>query len=303
MEKIEVYIITGFLGAGKTTILNELLKIFPTNNGIIENEFGQVNIDTSLIDSKFESMYELTNGCICCSLDGDLYKTLHQLVIEKKSIQRLFIESTGIADAGNIASIFKKPDVALFYKLIKIICVVDAIQILDNIKQVNEISRQIISSDLIILNKSKGIELEEIQKKIKYVNPFCNVVNSADHLFLKDWLLIEQPVKTPFFRQTIHSENQHEINSVLYESQSKVNIEILRDSLKRLLDWYYHQIFRIKGYVIGDDGVMYLVQSTGKDIFITLPTKQIEFKNQVIFIGRNVELKTIERILRPSLVR
>lgn len=303
MEKIEVFIITGFLGSGKTTILNELLKIFPTNNGIIENEFGQVNIDTSLIDSKFESMYELTNGCICCSLDGELYNTLHQIVTEKNSIQRLFIESTGIADAGSIASIFKKPEVALYFKLIKIICVIDAIQILDNIKHVNEITRQIISSDLVVLNKSNGAKLEEIEKKIKYINPFCVIVSSADCLFLKDWLSIEIPTKTPFFRPVFNSENQHEINSVLFEVTSKINIEILRESLKRLLDLYYHQIFRIKGYIYGDEGIMYLVQSTGQDIFISLASNEIELKNQLVFIGRNVELKTIERLLRPSLVR
>jgi G3E family GTPase len=303
MDKIEVFIITGFLGAGKTTILNELLKIFPNNNGIIENEFGQVNIDTTLIDSKFESMYELTNGCICCSLDADLYSTLHTIVTDNKKIKRLFIESTGIADAGNIASIFKKPDVAKFYQLIKVICVVDSFQILENIKLVNEVTRQIISSDLILLNKCKGVNLDDIRNKIKFINPFSIIVDCSEKLFDKEWLTIVQPVKSLFFRPIIQSEYQHEINSVLYESHFKINIELLRESLKKLLDWYYHQIFRIKGFVIGDNNRMYLVQSTGQDIFISIPPCDVENKNKLIIIGRKIELNTIERIIKPSIVK
>ena len=136
--KIDTYILTGFLGAGKTTILNELLKLFPHNTGIIENEFGSVNIDGSLIVGKFNEIYELTNGCICCSLDNELYTTLHQIVKNNHSIQNLFIETTGIADVGNIASLLKKQDVSEYFKLKSIICVVDCEQILDQINEVND---------------------------------------------------------------------------------------------------------------------------------------------------------------------
>ena len=297
--KIDSYILTGFLGAGKTTILNELLKLFPHNTGIIENEFGSVNIDGSLIDGKFNEIYELTNGCICCSLDNELYTTLHQIVKNNHSIQNLFIETTGIADVGNIASLFKKQDVSEYYKLKSIICVVDCEQILDQINEVNEITRQIISSDLIILNKVND-KTELIIKKIQTINPFAFIVDTKTNLFDIKWLEVEHSSKKLFYRTVISEGNNHSIHSVLYQSEFLFNIEKLRECLQSLIIMYYHQIFRIKGYVIGDNNQMYLVQSTGQTIYISLPPNNVKEVNNIVFIGKNIELKTVERILKPA---
>jgi len=92
--KINTYIITGFLGSGKTTLLNELIKLIPEQVGIIENEFGKINIDSSLIEKKYDQLFELTNGCLCCSLNGELVTTLHEIIKSEAPIKNLFIETT-----------------------------------------------------------------------------------------------------------------------------------------------------------------------------------------------------------------
>jgi len=304
MEKIETYIITGFLGAGKTTILNEILKFFPENNGIIENEFGKINIDSSLVDAKYEEMYELTNGCICCSLDGELYSVLNKIALDSKSnIKHLFIETTGIADSGKIASILKKPEVATYFQLKKIICIVDCSQVLNQINEISEIQRQLISSDLIVLNKYSNEDISTIEKTIQKINPFASIVYSKVQLFCKEWLTVENPIRPNFFRTVLVESEQHEINSVLFESSNLLDIEILRDCLQNLLAVYYHQVYRIKGFVVGDNNEVYLVQSTGQNIFITLPKEQLSKSNQLVFIGKKLELKTIERILKPAIFK
>lgn len=223
------------------------MKIFPENNGIIENEFGQINIDNSLIDSKYETLYGLTNGCICCSLENDLYNTLHKIVSEKKNICRLFIETTGIADAGNIASLFKKPDVANYFQLENKMCVIDCTQIEEQIKSIPEITRQIIACDLIILNKSGNFEI--IQKKIEQLNPFCNIVCKNDKTFESEWLYLQPKKINNFFRPVLQEKEAHTITNVLFESTNKFNIEVFRERLQNLFNLYYHQIYRVKGYI------------------------------------------------------
>ena len=285
--KINTYIITGFLGSGKTTLLNELIKLIPEQVGIIENEFGKVNIDSSIIEKKYDYLFELTDGCLCCSLNGELITTLHEIIKSEAPIKNLFIETTGIADAGALASIVKKSDIAAYYQLKNIICVVDCSQIEEQIKTIPEITRQIISSDLVILNKTGNFDL--IRKKINYLNPFCNCVQSDEKLFDPIWLTQEN--------------ESHKINSVLYESDQKFNLEIFRDRLQNLFFWYYHQVYRVKGYIKADDGTVYLVQTTGQEVFITIPKNEIKTKTQLVVIGKELELKTVDRIFNYAIVK
>lgn len=299
--KINTYILTGFLGAGKTTILNELIKLIPEQVGIIENEFGKVNIDSSLIEKKYDQLFELTDGCLCCSLNGELIQTLHEIIKNNIQIKNLFIETTGIADAGSLAAIFKQPEIAKYFQLKHIICIVDCTQVEEQIKKNPEITRQIISSDLVILNKAGNYET--IKRKIEHLNPFCNCVYSTEKLFEEKWLELEPKNVKNFFRPILLENEGHRINSVLYETTQKYNLEIFRDRLQNLFNCYYHQVYRVKGYIQTEDGSMYLVQTTGQDVFISLPSDEIENKTQLVVIGNEIQLKTIERIFEPAIVK
>lgn len=303
-EKINTFIITGFLGSGKTTLLNNLLQQFSNQkNVVIENEFGKINIDTSLIKGKFQSVYELTNGCICCSMSEQLFETLSEIHNLEKKPDNLFIETTGIADAGEVASIFYQLHVSEKFDLKKIVCVVDAQNINYYIDSAVEIHKQIVASDCILINKTETIELDEIgsvKKSVKSLNPFAEIILSKDGGLLKDFLFTPNNSKITIENSIDQTKNIHNIKSLLFETDSKFDIQKLKYELFKILYLYYHQIFRIKGYVLDTNNEVFLVQSIGKTTLITpVKNKKIE-KSQLVFIGTVLEMKSIERLMKPA---
>lgn len=311
-KKVNVFILTGFLGAGKTTLLNQLLKQFEgERNVVIENEFGKVNIDAQLIVNKFETVYELTNGCICCSLDEELYDVLTEIGQKKDEIDNLFIETTGIADVGNIATIFKVIQVAKVFDLKKIICVVDCESIEDIMTDTIEPQRQLIASDCILLNKTHLVNedyLDKLEATIQSINPFAKVIKNGD--LNKDILFEDNSDEKMILSPEINKENAHKINNVLYESNDLFDYGALLHVFNTTLLLYYHQIFRIKGFVKcinyqSGDGTekIYEVQSTGKSPMITVVEKDNFEKNQLVFIGKHLKTDSITRILRGAVIK
>mmetsp|Transcript_39727 Transcript_39727/g.88270 ORF Transcript_39727/g.88270 Transcript_39727/m.88270 type:complete len:568 (-) Transcript_39727:740-2443(-) len=192
--KIPVTIITGFLGAGKTTLLNYLLKERGNKSiAVIENEFGEVNIDRELVADNLlekEDLVSLENGCVCCSLRKDIVKAFAE--IERRSRRRaknvdaIIMETTGLADPAPVAfTFFANPWVANRFKLDSIICVVDARYLLQHLDEhkpegaINEAVQQIAFSDLILLNKIDLVDeegKENVVRAIRKINSTASLV-------------------------------------------------------------------------------------------------------------------------------
>jgi len=303
-SKINVYLLTGFLGSGKTTLLNNLLQqFFHQKNIVIENEFGKINIDTTLIKGKFESVFELTNGCICCSISNQLFETLSQIDSLPEKPNNLFIETTGIADAGEVASIFNQFGVSEKFDLKKIICVVDAQNINYYIDSAVEIQKQIVASDCILINKTESIEIkaiDSVKNLVKSLNMFAEIILSKDGGLSKDFLFTPNNSKITIEDTINQAKNSHNIKSLLFETDSSFNIQKLKYELFKILYFYYHQIYRIKGYVLDKNNDVFLVQSIGKTTSITpVKNKKIQ-KSQLVFIGTVLEIKSIERLMKPA---
>lgn len=112
-KKIKVYLLTGFRGAGKTTVLNGLLEAKKQEESIIiENEFGKVSIDAHLVKKEFCPVFEMNNGCICCCLDNELVDVLANILNAETQPDNLFIEASGVADPGGITALFRNQEVA-----------------------------------------------------------------------------------------------------------------------------------------------------------------------------------------------
>lgn len=307
-KKINVYIISGFLGSGKTTLLNYILKQFSLKkNVVIENEFGKINIDATLVNEKDESVYELTNGCICCSINNQLLETLARIVTLESKPDNLFVETTGIADAGEIASTFKSLFVAEEFNLKKIITVVDAENILFFKDHNSEIYKQIIPADIVVINKSIMVQSEiirDIKSFINSINPHAHIILSKHGSIHLRNIYVKN--NQSFFTSAViyKSENIHKIKTILYETDDYFDIQKLKYELFKNLYLYYHQIYRIKGYVINQEKEAYLVQTTGKTVTITpANTKERILKSQLVVIGKELELTTIERILKPAIAK
>lgn len=306
-KKINVYIVSGFLGSGKTTLLNNLLRQFnEEKNVVIENEFGKINIDSTLINGNFDSVYELTNGCICCSMNNRLLETLTRIVTVENRPDNLFIETTGIADAGEIAATFTSLFVAEEFCLKKIVTVVDAENMLFYKDSNVEVEKQIVAADCVVINKSALVKteiIESIQDFIQSINPYTTIVLSENGSLDPINLAKENKQKSLNPVTIYKSENVHKIKTILYETDDVFDLQKLKYEFFRHLYLYYHQIYRIKGYVLTQDNHVVLVQTVGKSVVIELAKNQDKSKGQLVFIGKELELKTIERILKPALAK
>ncbi|MFT4203619.1 MAG: GTP-binding protein [Chitinophagaceae bacterium] len=177
-----VTILTGFLGAGKTTFLNALIKAFPEKRPIIvENEFGEENIDSELVIGAGDKVFSISDGCVCCSLNTELFELLRQLWANKEIFDELIIEATGIADPGFIAMPFvENPNMEQFYKLDRVICLVDAKFIENELKNTEEARKQIAFSDILLITKTDEVaaeKIEEIKHLLKDINPWASVLS------------------------------------------------------------------------------------------------------------------------------
>lgn len=178
---IPVTILTGFLGSGKTTLLNRLLAANPNKRfAIIENEVGEINIDSSLIrENKNAGVYELTNGCICCSINADLGIALNSIIVSGKKFDHLIVEATGIASPVEVIRTFTQGNrVKKYFKLNSVICLVDARNYLQQLLTHEETRQQSAWSDVILINKTdlaSDKQTEEIETTIMQINPFATI--------------------------------------------------------------------------------------------------------------------------------
>lgn len=171
-----VTILTGFLGSGKTTFLNHLLQQNPkTRYAIIENEFGEQGIDGELVVRPDETIVELNNGCLCCTLNDNLYDILNDLFDRREDFDEIVIEATGVADPTGLAQPFvSHPLIKEHFPLQGVICLVDAELVEDQLKDTEEAKSQIAYSDVLLISKTDLVDpdyVKELGHRLRSLNP------------------------------------------------------------------------------------------------------------------------------------
>ena len=179
-EKIPVTVLTGYLGAGKTTLLNRILsQPHGKKFAVIVNEFGEIGIDNDLVVGADEEVFEMNNGCICCTVRGDLIRIIDGLLRRKGGFDGIIVETTGLADPAPVAqTFFVDEEVQAKTKLDAVVTVADAKWLSDRLKDAPEAKNQVAFADVILLNKTdlvSGPELDAVEARIRGINPYAKL--------------------------------------------------------------------------------------------------------------------------------
>ncbi|MFZ9477739.1 MAG: CobW family GTP-binding protein [Steroidobacteraceae bacterium] len=184
-DRVPVTVLTGFLGSGKTTLLNRILsEQHGKRIAVIENEFGEVGVDHQLVIGAEEEIFETNNGCICCTVRGDLLRILGQLLKRRDKFDYIIVETTGMADPGPVAQTFFLDDeFKTQFVLDAIVTLVDARHIEGHLEQMNEPAEQVAFADVILLNKTDLVgeaDLERIERRIRAMNGTARIFRTQN---------------------------------------------------------------------------------------------------------------------------
>ncbi len=257
--QVPVTVLTGFLGAGKTTLLNRILtEPHGRKYAVIINEFGETGIDNELVVDADEEIFEMNNGCICCTVRGDLIRILGGLM-KRRDFDGILIETTGMADPAPVAQTFYvDQDVAEKTRLDAIITVVDAVNLATHLDEAHEAAEQIAFADTILLNKIDLVDsegLRAVEARIRSINPYAKIVRtekcgvSLDQVLGLDAFNLERvlEIEPDFLNEDHTHEHEEDITSVSLASDAPLDQAKFQAWFGRLLRERGPDILRSKG--------------------------------------------------------
>lgn len=311
--KIPVTIITGFLGAGKTTLINNLIKKHPVKKfAIIENEFGEIGLDGSFIIGADENIFELSNGCICCSLNADFYELINKLQTGGYDFNHLLIETTGIADPTSIVNAFLSDyEIIERFTIDAVVCLADAVNIEDLIDSEPEARKQLTIADIILLNKIDLVRqgyCDGLISRIQNFNQLATIyptsqadISQLEILDTHQYLgrKIEQSVSSFKNLAFLGNNNpKHDIKSIGISIPGDLDYERFRFWFETILFFAKYRPYRVKGILSFKDVPEKCILHAIKDNYVfdrgDLWQQDEERYCKLVFIGRNLDNLEIE---------
>lgn len=315
-SKLPVTLITGFLGSGKTTFINQLLEnVLDLRIAVLVNELGQIDIDGQLIKSQDKNKVELTNGCICCSINDSLMQSVIDILARRDTVDYLVVETTGVADPLPIMQTFLATELWSFTRLDAVVTLVDAESFdLKTVYNSKAAGNQILYGDILVLNKVDlvtGDRVEGLRAELTEFRPKIRVLTSSYGQVPWELLLDVNLTK----RETLIQDQL--LGSVLPKTSSH-----LQDDGFISIDFKSHQPFNLRSFqrflesqlsldVIRGKGVLWFEESEERHVFqlcgqrITLENTpwQDQPKTELVLIGRNLDSSTLQQQLQECVVK
>jgi len=317
MKKIPVYIVTGYLGAGKTSLINSWMHNRPEERlFIIENEIGKVNIDEQMVAGKDVDLIGLTAGCICCSLNDELLDVLEEVSARRDSFDRLVIETTGIADPSSIAAHFiENESVSKVFELRAVLTLVDAENIDFWLKEVKDSSRQISFADMVLINKIDLVSVEKLQEinlTVGKINPTAEIYAAVQGDFDVSSFIEQKAFSAELFSERLEvlpayeSVGIHGIKTFTLFFDGFLDLRSLIKDLALFLSVNLNNVFRIKAVVaVGDYNKRILLQTVRKSYSMSDGTEWNEgepIRSSFVFIGSNLDKEAVDAMIKKHVV-
>jgi len=258
--RIPATVVTGFLGSGKTTLINRILREQHGRKlAVIVNEFGEISIDGQLVVHDEEAqLVEFNNGCLCCTVRGDLVETLGRLQERAGTLDGILIETTGLADPAPVASTFFAADeVKAGIRLDAFVTVVDAVNLDRNLAQSNEAVEQVAFSDIVLINKMDLVDarrMAEVEARVRHLNPLAKIYHTANAeidlasiLGVGAFDLVQKLEVDPAFLDDHEHEHDAAIGSFVLEEQRPIDVNRLMIWMNDMAQSRGEDLYRTKG--------------------------------------------------------
>ena len=310
-QQVPVTVLTGFLGAGKTTLLNRILtEQHGRKYAVIVNEFGEQGIDNDLVVDADEEVFEMNNGCICCTVRGDLIRILSGLMKRADKLDAIIVETTGLADPAPVAqTFFVDEDVADRTKLDAIVTVADAVHLSSQLEDHHEAEEQIAFADVLLLNKVDLVDdsaLTRVKERIRKINPFAKIIQTTrcdaplDEVVGLNAFSLERVLEVePDFLESDHDhEHDDDVTSVSFVSDTPLDMDKFQTWFGDLLRTKGQDILRSKGILdFQGEEERYVFQGVHMLMDASPMGSWVEGKkrsSRIVFIGRNLDSMNLE---------
>ena len=309
MNLTPVTILTGFLGSGKTTLLNRILKEQHGHRiAVIENEFGEAGIDNELlVQERDEQIVEMNNGCICCTVRGDLVRILGELHAKKQAgelhFDRVIIETTGLADPAPVAqTFFVDDDIGQQYLLYAIVTMVDAKHAPQQLDEHHEAQEQVGFADRILITKTDVVQpydVAQLRQRLVQMNPRAKIGESShghatinDLLDMRGFNLNAILEIEPDFLTDVDHEHDDEVTSFVFREDRPLDLERVEDFMSGVIQVYGTQLMRYKG-VLHIKGMQQRVVLQGVHMLMGSDAGSVwkageKRESKMVFIGRDM---------------